>query len=153
MEKFAINDELQRLRRNSSNGSIGSTNANTVTKLPDISLKGVTSSQTSIEQKEVTLQVETNTFEPGQKLQEEVLQFEIKEKHRRRHYEKSELKIEKASDKTNYLSKNIIIGTNKDVERRQKKDQIHKIMKRLSQSFELDDIMEKDEVLKKQILQ
>lgn len=56
-------------------------------------------------------------------------------------------------DKEAYLHKNEILGTLKDTERRQNKEEVAKQMRRLSQQFELVDVMIQDPPLKRKVLQ
>lgn len=51
-----------------------------------------------------------------------------------------------------FLKKHEITGTKKIVQKRLKKDRFHGLMRRLSTKFDLDDMLENDAGLKKDIL-
>ena len=55
------------------------------------------------------------------------------------------------SDKEAFLEKNVIKGTKKDKKRLEKKAEVGRLMKRLSSSFLLDELLVKDKSLLKDI--
>ena len=62
-------------------------------------------------------------------------------------------KYSKASspDKEAFLEKNVISGTKQTMKKRETKDKITKVLRKLSSSFKLDELLNVDQNLKKEI--
>ena len=87
---------------------------------------------------------------PGEKALKEIQSFEIRKQKRVRIHEERESKVGE-KDRAFYYSQNTIEGTEKVKRKQREKKDFQRLMKKLTKTFELDEVLEEDEHLRKKI--